>query len=88
MSDMYTKQQNLDISEKRVHETDISIHEPWDTSDMAHRSGGLTVEQEIQRLTDLNKRLVAAAKELGYADDAHEWDDAWSKMCKLMKEVG
>jgi len=68
MSDMYTKQQNLDISEKRVHETDISIH-------------------EIERLKDLNKRLVAAAKELGYADDAHEWDDAWSKMCKLMKEV-
>jgi coenzyme F420-reducing hydrogenase delta subunit len=67
MSDMYTKQQNLDISEKRVHETDISIH-------------------EIERLTDLNKRLVAAAKELGYADDTHEWDDAWSKMCKLFKE--
>jgi hypothetical protein len=69
MSDMYTKQQNLDISEKRVHETDISIH-------------------ELERLKDLNRRLVAAAKELGYADDTHEWDDAWSKMCKLMKEVG
>ena len=41
---------------------------------------------EINRLTDLNQRLVAAAKELGYADDVHEWDDAWSKMCKLMKE--
>ena len=67
MSDMYTKQQNLDISEKCVHETDISIH-------------------EIERLTDLNKRLVATAKELGYADDTHEWDDAWSKMCKLFKE--
>jgi hypothetical protein len=53
MSDMYTKQQNLDISEKRVHETDISLHEPWDTSDMAHRSGGLTVEQaEKQTHTD------------------------------------
>jgi coenzyme F420-reducing hydrogenase delta subunit len=65
---MYTKQQNLDISEKRVHETDISIH-------------------EIERLTDLNRRLVATAKELGYADDIHEWDEAWSKMCKLMKEV-
>jgi hypothetical protein len=60
--------------------------EPWDTSDMAHRSGGLTIEQEIERLKDLNKRLVAAAKELGYADDTHEWDDAWSKMCKLFKE--
>jgi hypothetical protein len=68
MSDMYTKQQNLDISEKCVHETDISIH-------------------EIERLKDLNRRLVAAAKELGYADDVHEWDDAWSKMCKLIKEV-
>jgi hypothetical protein len=65
---MYTKQQNLDISEKCVHETDISIH-------------------EIERLKDLNGRLVAAAKELGYAEDVHEWDDAWSKMCKLMKEV-
>ena len=84
--DMFTKLQNVDTSEKRVHGTDISIHEPWDTSDMAHRSGGLTVEQEIKRLTDLNKRLVAAAKELGYADDTHEWDDAWSKMCKLFKE--
>ncbi len=41
---------------------------------------------EINRLTDLNQRLVAAAKELGYANDVHEWDDAWSKMCKLMKE--
>jgi hypothetical protein len=41
---------------------------------------------EINRLTDLNQRLVAAAKELGYADDVHEWDDAWSVMCKLMKE--
>ncbi len=41
---------------------------------------------EIERLTNLNERLVAAAKELGYADDVHEWDDAWSKMCKLMKE--
>jgi hypothetical protein len=44
------------------------------------------LNNEIKRLTDLNKRLVAAAKELGYADDVHEWDDAWSKMCKIMKE--
>jgi hypothetical protein len=69
MNDMYTKQQNLNMSEEYVPQTDISIH-------------------EIERLKDLNKRLVAAAKELGYADDAHEWDDAWSKMCKLIKEVG
>jgi len=41
---------------------------------------------EIKRLTEINQRLVAAAKKLGYADDVHEWDDAWSKMCKIMKE--
>jgi hypothetical protein len=46
-----------------------------------------TLNDEIKRLTDLNQRLVATAKELGYADDVHEWDDAWSKMCKLIKEV-
>ena len=45
-----------------------------------------TLIDEIKRLTDLNKRLVAAAKELGYADDVHEWDDAWSKMAKLFKD--
>jgi hypothetical protein len=42
---------------------------------------------EIKRLRDLNLRLVAVARELGAADDTHEWDDAWSKMCKLLKEV-
>ena len=41
---------------------------------------------EIKRLTDLNWHLVAAARELGAADDVHEWDDAWSKMAKLMRE--
>jgi hypothetical protein len=41
---------------------------------------------EIKRLTDLNRQLVAAAKELGAADDVHEWDDAWSKMAKLMRQ--
>jgi len=41
-----TKSQNVDTSEECVQETDKSIHEPWDTSDMAHRSGGLNVEQE------------------------------------------
>jgi hypothetical protein len=84
--DVSTKSQNSDMSEERVHESDKSIHEPWDTSDMSHRSGGLTVEHEIERLKDINQRLVTVAKELGAADDAHEWDDAWSKMCKLMKE--
>jgi hypothetical protein len=47
-----------------------------------------TLNDEIKRLTDLNQRLVATAKELGAAYDAHEWDDAWGKMCKIMKEVG
>ena len=41
---------------------------------------------EIKRLSDLNNRLVDAAKELGAANDVAEWDDAWGKMCKLMKE--
>ena len=86
--DVSTKSQNSDTSAECVHEIDKSIHEPWDTTDMAYRSGGLTVEQEIDRLKDLNQRLVGVAKELGAADDAHEWDDAWGKMCKLMKEVG
>jgi hypothetical protein len=41
---------------------------------------------EIKRLTDLNRQLVVAAKELGAADDVHEWDDAWAKMAKLMRQ--
>ena len=89
MSDMYTKQQNLDMSEECVPETDISIHD--DLLVQSEREGwryAKECEAEIKRLTDLNKRLVATAKELGYADDTHEWDDAWGKMCKLMKEVG
>ena len=44
--DMYTKPQNVNTSAERVHESDNSIHEPWDTSDMAHRTGGLSMEQE------------------------------------------
>ena len=43
-------------------------------------------EAEVKRLTDLNRQLVAAAKELGAADDVHEWDDAWAKMAKLMRQ--
>lgn len=46
-----------------------------------------SLNDKINRLKDLNQRLVAVAKELGAADDTHEWDDAWSKMCKLFKEV-
>jgi hypothetical protein len=41
---------------------------------------------EIKRLTDLNQQLVVAAKELGAADDVHEWDDAWCKMAKLIRQ--
>jgi hypothetical protein len=41
---------------------------------------------EIKRLSDLNRRLVAAARDLGAADDVAQWDDAWSKMFKLFKE--
>lgn len=75
-SDMSKKTQNVDTSEKCVHESDKSIHEeierlkaeikrankladyrlkllmqmpePWDTSDMAHRAGGLNVEESIK----------------------------------------
>jgi hypothetical protein len=42
---------------------------------------------EIRRLTELNRQLVTVAKELGAADDVAEWDEAWSKMCKLFKEA-
>jgi hypothetical protein len=76
---------NLEAALEGLAETSRDI-EPWDTSDMAHRSGGLSVEQEIERLTDLNKRLVAAAKALGAAEDVAEWDEAWSKIAKLFKE--
>lgn len=41
---------------------------------------------EIKRLKDLNRQLVAAAKELGAAEDVGEWDEAWSKIAKLFKE--
>jgi hypothetical protein len=41
---------------------------------------------EIKRLTELNRQLVAAARELGAADDVAEWDEAWSKIAKLFKE--
>jgi len=41
---------------------------------------------EIKRLKDLNRELVAAARELGAAEDVAEWDEAWSKIAKLFKE--
>ena len=41
---------------------------------------------EIKRLTDLNHQIVAAAKELMAAPDVAEWDDAHSKLAKIIKE--
>jgi hypothetical protein len=43
---------------------------------------------EIKRLTDLNRRLVAGAHELRDAQDALEFDNAWGRLFKLFKEVG
>jgi len=90
-----TKLQNSDTSAERVHEIEKSIHDHGFDRTASHMAGEYvdTADQnsvvgEIDRLKDLNQRLVATAKELGAADDTHEWDDAWSKMCKLMKEVG
>jgi hypothetical protein len=60
--DVSTKSQNSDTSAERVHETDTFIHETWDTSDMAHRSGGLTVEQAekestLQEISDIGQEI-------------------------------
>ena len=41
---------------------------------------------EINRLKDINRQLVAAAKELMEAPDVAEWDDAHSKLAKIIKE--
>ncbi len=41
---------------------------------------------EIERLTNLNDRLVAAAKELIAAPDVAEWDYACSKLAKIIRE--
>jgi hypothetical protein len=88
--DMSTKQEKIDTSEERVHETDKSIHEtPDDLLRQSEREGwryAKECEAEVKRLTELNRQLVAAAKELGAADDVHEWDDAWAKMAKLMRQ--
>jgi hypothetical protein len=43
-----------------------------------------SLNDEIKRLTDLNQRLVAAAKELIAAPDVAEWDDACSKLAKII----
>jgi hypothetical protein len=56
--DMSTKKQNVDTYEECVHEIDKFIHQPWVTTDMAHRSGGLTVD-----VTDLIERAKAEERE-------------------------
>jgi hypothetical protein len=78
MSDMYTKQQNLDMSEQCVPKTDISIHEPWDTLDMAHRPNGLTVD-----VTDLIKRAIAEEREAcaKLCDKSTYWDGHVAANC-------
>ena len=45
-----------------------------------------TLVDEINRLKDLNRQLVEAAKELMEAPDVAEWDDAHSKLAKIIKE--
>ena len=37
-------------------------------------------------LKEFNRQLVAAAKELMEAPDVAEWDDAHSKLAKIIKE--
>ena len=39
---------------------------------------------EIKRLTELNRQLIIAAKELMAAPDVAEWDDACSKLAKII----
>jgi hypothetical protein len=71
--DVYAKQGNSDTSAKRAHKTDISDtankseildtadkqeHEPWDTTDMAHRPNGMTID-----ITDLVNRAKAEERE-------------------------
>jgi hypothetical protein len=44
-------------------------------------------EAEVVRVTDINQRLMAGAQELRDAQDAAEFDAAWSKLFKLFKEA-
>ena len=53
-----------------------------DLFDVAQQS----LVDEINRMKDLNRQLVAAAKELMQAPDVAEWDDAHSKLAKIIKE--
>ena len=81
---------NLEAALEGLAETSRQIENPLDIYERAYfagkRDGVAEVEQEIDRLTDLNKRLVAAAKELMKAPDVAEWDDAYSKLAKIIKE--
>ena len=43
-----------------------------------------TLNNEIKRLTDLNKLLITLAQELMAAPDVAEWDDACSKLAKVI----
>ena len=43
-----------------------------------------SLNNEIKRLTDLNRLLITLAQELGAANDVAEWDDAWSRLAKVI----
>jgi hypothetical protein len=43
-----------------------------------------SLNNEIKRLTDLNQLLITLAQELGAANDVAEWDDAWSRLAKVI----
>jgi hypothetical protein len=43
-----------------------------------------SLNDEIKRLKDINLQLVTAAKELIAAPDVAEWDDACSKLAKII----
>ena len=43
-----------------------------------------SLNNEIKRLTDLNRLLITLAQELGAANDVAEWDDAWTRLAKVI----
>jgi hypothetical protein len=43
-----------------------------------------SLNNEIKRLTDLNRLLITLAQELGAANDVAEWDDAWNRLAKVI----
>jgi hypothetical protein len=43
-----------------------------------------SLNSEIKRLTDLNRLLITLAQELGAANDVAAWDDAWSRLAKVI----